>query len=303
MHFELTILGSNGAIPAYDRHPTSHFLNYNGDGFLLDCGEGTQMQMARYNIKRGRLDHIFITHLHGDHFFGLMGLITSFNLNYREHTLHIHGPKGIEEIVRAHFTYAQTQLRYPIEFHIVTDDRPQVVYENSQLTVESIILRHRIPTTGYLFREKPGQRKILPEKIALHEIPVSEIGKIKQGADYTMPDGSVIANHDLTTDPAPARSYAFCTDTVYTETFLDQIQGVSVLYHEATFVNMHRERAAETMHSTTTEAATIALKANAGKLIVGHYSARYEDLAPLLAECKEVFTNTELAIEGQSYII
>ncbi|MBS1593291.1 MAG: ribonuclease Z [Bacteroidetes bacterium] len=303
MHFELTILGSNGAIPAYDRHPTSHFLNYNGDGFLLDCGEGTQMQMARYNIKRGRLDHIFITHLHGDHFFGLMGLITSFNLNYREHTLHIHGPKGIEEIVRAHFTYAQTQLRYAIEFHVVTDDRPQVVYENSQLTVESIILRHRIPTTGYLFREKPGQRKILPEKIALHEIPVSEIGRIKQGADYTKPDGSVIANHDLTTDPAPARSYAFCTDTVYTETFLDQIQGVSVLYHEATFVDMHRERAAETMHSTTTEAATIALKANAGKLIIGHYSARYEDLAPLLAECKEVFTNTELAIEGQSYII
>ncbi|MBS1619172.1 MAG: ribonuclease Z [Bacteroidetes bacterium] len=303
MHFELTILGSNGAIPAYDRHPTSHFLNYNGDGFLLDCGEGTQMQMARYNIKRGRLDHIFITHLHGDHFFGLMGLITSFNLNYREHTLHIHGPKGIEEIVRAHFTYAQTQLRYAIEFHVVTDDRPQVVYENSQLTVESIILRHRIPTTGYLFREKPGQRKILPEKIALHEIPVSEIGRIKQGADYTKPDGSVIANHDLTTDPAPARSYAFCTDTVYTETFLDQIQGVSVLYHEATFVNMHRERAAETMHSTTTEAATIALKANAGKLIIGHYSARYEDLAPLLEECKEVFTNTALAIEGQSYII
>ncbi|MBS1624596.1 MAG: ribonuclease Z [Bacteroidetes bacterium] len=303
MHFELTILGSNGAIPAYDRHPTSHFLNYNGDGFLLDCGEGTQMQMARYNIKRGRLDHIFITHLHGDHFFGLMGLITSFNLNYREHTLHIHGPKGIEDIVRAHFTYAQTQLRYPIAFHVVVDDRPQVVFENSQLTVESIILKHRIPTTGYLFREKQGQRKILPEKIALHEIPVHEIGRIKLGADYTRPDGIVVANTELTTDPAPAKSYAFCTDTIYTESFLDQISGVTVLYHEATFVNMHKERAAETMHSTTTEAATIALKANAGKLIIGHYSARYEDLEPLLAECKEVFTNTELAIEGQSYLI
>ena len=303
MHFELTILGSNGAIPAYDRHPTSHFLNYNGDGFLLDCGEGTQMQMARYNIKRGRLDHVFITHLHGDHFFGLMGLITSFNLNYREHTLHIHGPKGIEDIVRAHFTYAQTQLRYPIEFHVVTDDRPQVVFENSQLTVESIILKHRIPTTGYLFREKPGQRKILPEKIALHEIPVQAIAKIKQGENYIRPDGSIILNQDLTCDPAPVRSYAFCTDTVYTESFLDRIQGVSVLYHEATFVNIHKERAAETMHSTTTEAATIALKANAGKLIIGHYSARYEDLEPMLAECKEVFPNTELAREGRSYII
>lgn len=228
MHFELTILGSNGAIPAYDRHPTSHFLNYNGDGFLLDCGEGTQMQMARYNIKRGRLDHIFITHLHGDHFFGLMGLITSFNLNYREHTLHIHGPKGIEDIVRAHFTYAQTQLRYPIAFHVVADDRPQVVFENSQLTVESIILKHRIPTTGYLFREKQGQRKILPEKIALHEIPVHEIGRIKLGADYTRPDGIVVANTELTTDPAPAKSYAFCTDTIYTESFL--IRSVVSLY-------------------------------------------------------------------------
>ncbi len=303
MHFELTILGSNGAIPAYDRHPTSHFLNYNGDGFLLDCGEGTQMQMARYNIKRGRLDHIFITHLHGDHFFGLMGLITSFNLNYREHTLHIHGPRGIEEIVRAHFTYAQTQLRYPIEFHVVNDDRPQVVYENSQLTVESIILRHRIPTTGYLFREKPGQRKILPERIAQHEIPVHELARIKLGADYARPDGVVVANAEITADPAPAKSYAFCTDTVYTESFLDQIRDVTVLYHEATFVNMHKERAAETMHSTTSDAATIALKANAGKLIIGHYSARYEDLAPLLAECREIFPATELAIEGQSYTI
>ncbi|MCW3125573.1 MAG: Ribonuclease [Bacteroidetes bacterium] len=303
MHFEVTILGSNGAIPAYDRHPTSHFLNYNGDGFLLDCGEGTQIQMSRHNIKRGRLDHVFITHLHGDHFFGMMGLITSFNLNYREHTLHIHGPLGIEEIVNAHFKYAQTQLKYPIEFHVITDDRPRLVFENNALTVESIILKHRIPTTGFLFREKTGMRKILPEKIALHQIPVQDISRIKQGADYTQSDGSVIANKEMTADPAPARSYAFCTDTVYNESILDQIQGVSVLYHEATFLNMHKDRAAETLHSTTGEAATIASKAQVGKLIIGHYSARYEDLAPMLAECQEVFLNTELAIEGKSYTI
>jgi ribonuclease Z len=303
MHFEVTILGSNGAIPAYDRHPTSHYLNYNGDGYLLDCGEGTQIQMSKYNIKRGRLDHVFITHLHGDHFFGMMGLLTSFNLNYREHTLHIHGPEGIEQIVKTHFKYAQTVLRYPLEFHVVTDDRPQLVFENSLLTVESIILRHRIPTTGFLFREKDGIRKILPEKIALHDIPVAEIGKIKKGADYTKADGTVIANGELTTDPSPARSYAFCTDTVYTESFIDQIMGVSTLYHEATFLNLHKERAAETMHSTTYEAATIASKANVGKLIVGHYSARYEDLTVVLAECREVFPNTELAVEGKSYTI
>lgn len=303
MHFEVTILGSNGAIPAHDRHPTSHFLNYNGDGFLLDCGEGTQMQMSKYNIKRGRLDHVFITHLHGDHFFGMMGLLTSFNLNYREHTLHIHGPLGIEEIVRTHFKYAQTQLRYALEFHVITDDRPRLVFENHYLTVESIILTHRIPTTGFLFREKAGLRKILPEKIALHEIPVHEIARIKQGGDFTMPDGSLIANRDLTADPTPARSYAFCTDTIYTESFLDQIQGVSALYHEATFLSMHKERAAETLHSTTHEAATIASKAQVGKLIIGHFSARYEDLMPLLAECRDLFPATELAIEGQSYTI
>lgn len=303
MHFEVTILGSNGAIPAYDRHPTSHFLNYNGDGFLLDCGEGTQIQMSKYGIKRGKLDHVFITHLHGDHFFGMMGLITSFNLNQREHTLHIHGPLGIEEIVKAHFKYAQTQLKYPIEFHVITDDRPRLVFENHALTVESIILKHRIPTTGFLFREKPGMRKILPEKIALHEIPVHEISKIKQGADYTCADGRIIANKELTEDPAPPRSYAFCTDTVYTESFIDQIQGVSALYHEATFLDMHKERAAETLHSTTKEAATIAAKAQVDRLIIGHFSARYEDLSPLLTECQEVFPNTELATEGRSYII
>ena len=303
MHFEVTILGSNGAIPAYDRHPTSHFLNYNGEGYLLDCGEGTQIQMSRHSIKRGHLDHVFITHLHGDHFFGMMGLITSFNLNYREHTLHIHGPEGIEEIIRTHFKYGQTQLRYPLEFHVITDDKPRIVFENNLLTVESIILRHRIPTTGFLFREKPGMRKILPEKIAQYEIPVHEISRVKEGADYTKPDGTVIANIEMTADPTPARSYAFCTDTVYTESFIDQIQGVSVLYHEATFLDTHKERAAETLHSTTCEAATIAAKAQVGKLIIGHFSARYEDLTPLLAECKEIFPNTELAIEGKSYTI
>ena len=303
MHFEVTILGSNGAIPAHDRHPTSHVLNYNGDGFLLDCGEGTQIQMSRHNIKRGRLDHVFITHLHGDHFFGMMGLITSFNLNNRESTLHIHGPEGIEQIVTTHFKYAQTQLKYKIEFHVVNDDKPRLVYENQLLTVESIILKHRIPTTGFLFREKPGQRKILPEKITLHDIPVHEIAKIKQGADYADPNGTVILNSELTTDATPARSYAFCTDTVYTESFVDQITGVSALYHEATFLNMHKERAAETLHSTTYEAATIASKAKVGKLIIGHFSARYQDLSPMLAECQEIFPNTELAIEGKSYTI
>jgi len=303
MHFEVTILGSNGAIPAHNRYPTSQFLNYNGQGFLLDCGEGTQLQMSKYNVKRGRLDHIFITHIHGDHFFGLMGILTSFNLNYRENPLHIYGYVGIEEIVRTYFKHAQTMLRYELVFHTVTDDAPRLVYENNALTVESIILKHRIPTTGFLFREKIGPRKILPEKLEQYQIPVHEISLIKMGADFTTADGRVIPNAELTHDPSPPRSYAFCTDTVYTESFLEQIRGVNVLYHEATFLHEHRERAAETMHSTTREAATIALKANVGKLIVGHFSARYEDLSPLLSECKDVFPATELAIEGHLFSI
>jgi ribonuclease Z len=303
MHFEVTILGSNGAIPAHNRYPTSQFLNYNGQGFLLDCGEGTQLQMSKYNIKRGRLDHIFITHIHGDHFFGLMGILTSFNLNYREHPLHIFGFEGIEEIVRTYFKHAQTIMRYELIFHVVTADAPRVIYENNVLTVESIILKHRIPTTGFLFREKVGQRKILATKLAQYQIPVNEIPKIKAGGDYTLADGQVIPNTELTDDPSPPRSYAFCTDTSYTESFLEQIRGVNVLYHEATFVHEHRARAAETGHSTTKEAATIALKANVGKLIIGHFSARYEDLSPLLSEAKDIFPNTELAIEGHLFSI
>ncbi len=303
MHFEVTILGSNGAIPAHNRYPTSQFLNYNGQGFLLDCGEGTQLQMSKYNIKRGKLDHIFITHIHGDHFFGLMGILTSFNLNYREHPLHIYGYVGIEEIVRTYFKHAQTVLRYELIFHTVTDDRSRLVFENSAISVESIILKHRIPTTGFLFREKSGPRKILPEKLDQYQIPVQEISKIKMGADFVTADGMSIPNSELTHDPSPPRSYAFCTDTSYTETILDQIRGVDVLYHEATFLHEHRERAAETGHSTTREAATIALKANVGKLIVGHFSARYEDLSELLSECKDVFPDTELAIEGHLFSI
>lgn len=303
MHFEVTILGSNGAIPAYNRYPTSQFVNYNGQGFLLDCGEGTQMQMSKYNIKRGKLDHIFITHIHGDHFFGLMGILTSFNLNYREHPLHIYGYPGIEEIVRTYFKHAQTILRYEIIFHPVVADEPKIIYETSALTVETIILKHRIPTIGFLFREKVGPRKILADKLEQYQIPVHEIMKIKGGEDFTAADGRVIPNTELTHDPAPPRSYAFCTDTAYTEWFIEQIRGVDVLYHEATFVHEHRERAAETGHSTTREAATIALKAEVGKLIIGHFSARYEDLSPLLYECKEVFPNTELAIEGHLFSI
>ena len=298
MHFDITILGSNGAVPAYNRNPTSQFLNYNGHGFLIDCGEGTQMQMAKYSIRRGKLDYIFISHIHGDHFFGLMGLLTSFNLNHRETPLHIYGHFGIEEIVNTHFKHSQTKLGFDVFFHPVLADFAKIIYEDDALTVETIILEHRIPTTGFLFKEKIGLRKILAQKIQEYNIPITEIINIKKGANFINKEGSTIYNSELTEDPTLPRSYAFCSDTVYTESFIEQIKNVNVLYHEATFLNEHDLRASETMHSTAKQAATIAKKANVGRLLIGHFSARYENLEPLLLEAKVVFPNTELAIEG-----
>lgn len=303
MLFDLTILGCSGAIPAYNRHPSSHFLNYNGHGFLIDCGEGTQLQMAKFNIRRAKLDHIFISHMHGDHFFGLMGLISAFNLNYRETPLHIYGNQAIEEIVNAHFRATATTLKYEIHFHHVNADSPEIIFDSPYLSVETIPLIHRIPTTGFLFREKQGLRKILPEKIAENQIPVTELVKIKQGADYIDGSGTVIPNKILTADPDPPLSYAYCSDTIYNEKMAKQLKGVSVLYHEATFSHEHAFRAVETFHSTTREAATIAKLAGAGQLIIGHYSARYENLEVLLNEAREVFSETYLAEEGKNYVI
>jgi ribonuclease Z len=303
MQFDLTILGSNGAIPAHDRHPSSQILNYNGNHFLIDCGEGTQFRLNKFGIKRGRLDNIFISHLHGDHYFGLIGLLTSFNLNWREHPLHVYGPAGVEEIMNVHFKHSQTQLRFPIHYHHTTDDEPRVIYEDHFLQVETIILRHRIPTTGFLFKEKKGLRKILSDKISEHNISHTDIPDIKKGADFTDAQGKVIPNAELTADPHSPRSYAYCSDTVFTESFVEQIKGVNLLYHEATFIDEHAPRASETFHTTSRQAAQVAKQSNAGKLVIGHFSARYDNLDVLLQQSKEVFPETYLAIEGTVFEI
>ena len=303
MQFELTILGSNGAISAYNRHPSSQILNYNGNLFLIDCGEGTQFQMNKYGIKRGRLDNIFISHLHGDHYFGLVGLLTTFNLNWREHPLHIYGPEGLEEIINVHFKHSQTQLKFNIHFHVVTTVEQQLIYDDGVLTVETIILKHRLPTTGFLFREKNNLRKIIPQKISEYSIPYEKIKSIKHGDDFTTSNGSVVANKELTEAPPRPRSYAYCSDTAYIESLKEQISGVDLLYHEATFMHEHAQRAEETMHSTSKQAAAVAQKAKAGKLLVGHFSARYENLEILLNESREIFPETFLAEEGKVFSI
>jgi ribonuclease Z len=303
MQFEVTILGSNAAIPAYGRYPSSQIVNYNGNLFMIDCGEGAQFRMNKFGIKRAHLNHIFISHLHGDHYFGLIGLLTSFNLNWREHPLHIYGPAALEEIIALQFKHSNTQLRYALHFHPTTDDKPAKIYEDQHLTVETIILKHRLPTTGFLFKEKIHGRKILAEKLEQYNIPHQVITDIKKGADFTTADGKTIANSELTQDPAAPRSYAYCSDTVYTDSFLEQIKGLDTLYHEATFIHEHAERAKETFHTTTRQAAELAQNAGVGKLLIGHFSARYEDLHPILAESREVFTNTHLAQEGVTFPI
>lgn len=303
MQFDLTILGSNAAIPAYGRFPSAQILNYNGNTFLIDCGEGAQFRMNDFSIKRARLDNIFISHLHGDHYYGLIGLLNSFHLNWREHPLNIYGPPALEEIINIHLKHSNTQLRYKVHFHHLTADEPRIIYEDLSLTVETIILNHRLPTTGFLFKEKKNLRKIIAEKIAEYNIPHHLINDIKSGEDFTTEQGKVIPNKELTQDPPPARSYAYCSDTSCSESIVEQIRGVNLLYHEATFIHEHEERATETFHTTTKQAGRIAKLADADKLLIGHFSARYPDLDVLLNEAREVFHETYLAEEGKTFSI
>lgn len=303
MHFDLTIIGSNGAVPAFGRHPSAQILDFNSHLYLVDCGETTQFGLTKYGIKRGKLDHIFISHLHGDHFYGLMGLLTSFNLNWREHDLHIFGPAGLKEIIDLHFKYSKTELKYKLIFHPTQDQSPEIIYTDSHLSVETIPLKHRIPTTGFLFREQNHQRNIRPEKITEYNIPYTAIPSIKQGNDFTLENGTVIGHDELTILPEKPRTYAYCSDTLFLDTFIEQIAGIDTLYHEATFVDEHEARAKETFHSTGSQAAQIAKAANVGQLIIGHFSARYEDLTPLLHEARAIFPNTFLADEGKTFAI
>ena len=303
MQFDLVILGSNGAVAAYNRHPSSQILNYNSSLFMIDCGEGSQFQMAKYGVKPGRLDHVFISHLHGDHYFGLVGMLTSFNLNWREPDLHIYAPPGLEEIINMHFSVSKTQLKFKIHFHTTQTEKPGIIFDSPVMQVETIALKHRLPTTGFVFREKKNLRKILVDKITEHNIPFDKITGIKQGADFTDEQGCIIANAELTLPPPEPRSYAYCSDTAYTETFIDRIQGIDLLYHEATFIREHTARAEETFHSTSTQAATIAKMAGVGRLVIGHFSARYQSLDLLLEEARKIFPETYLAIEGSVFAV
>lgn len=303
MKFNLTILGSNSAVPAHNRFPSAQILQYHDKKMLIDCGEGTQFQLNRYKIKRSGLHHIFISHMHGDHYLGLVGLISTLRLNGRTEDLHIYGPPYLEQVLDIQLNFDDRKWSFNYIFHALTFGESKLILETAHLEVYNIPLDHKIDCNGFLFKEKPGLRKIIPEKINEFEIPFHEITKIKEGQNFSTADGKIIKNTELTLDPQPARSYAYCSDTRYKEDIVPIIKEVSLLYHESTFMNDLAEIANERYHSTATEAAKIAKMAQVKKLAIGHFSGRYRNLEPMLTEAKETFENAALAKEGTVFEI
>jgi len=301
--FEVTILGCSSATPTSKRNPSAQLVNLADRYFLIDCGEGTQVQLRKYKIKFQRINHVFISHMHGDHYYGLMGLLSSMHLLGRTIDLHLYAPAVLKEVIDIQYKHSETRLNYKIIFHPLNANQSELLFEDDKLTIESIILNHRIPCTGFLFKEKDKPRKITKEKIAEFKIPIAWLNRIKAGENFVNSKGVAIPNEEITGLPLPLYSYAYCSDTCYDERLIKQLTEVTTLYHEATFMDDMQQRAKDTFHSTTKQAATIAQKSGVKKLIIGHYSARYNDLQPLLDEAQSVFPNTVLALEGKQYLI
>lgn len=305
MKFEVTILGNTSPFPSKNRLPTCQVLNINERLYLVDCGEGAQIRMNEYQIKRSRIDHIFISHLHGDHYFGLLGLLGSYRVSRRTAPLHIYCPKGLEELIalEAKISYAG-DFQFPLHFHFTNHKKKECLLENADISVFSIPLQHgQIPTTGFLFKAKEKPRNMLKSAIETYKIPFQAIPAIKNGASFECADGTIIQNERLTIAPLPPKSYAFCSDTIYNEAILPIIAGVDLLYHEATFTYADAPDATEKGHSNAIEAATIAKKAKVKQLIIGHFSSRYNDLEVLKLEAQTVFQPTEIATEGRTFEI
>ncbi|OUP09974.1 ribonuclease Z [Mediterranea sp. An20] len=295
--FELNILGCGSALPTTRHFPTSQVLNVREKLFMIDCGEGTQLQFRKARLKFSRLNHIFISHLHGDHCFGLFGLISTLNLLGRTAGLHIHSPRGLEELLLPLLAFFNRQMTYQIQFHEFDTEVPSLVYEDRSLTVTTIPLQHRIPCSGFLFAEKQRPNHIIRDMADFYGVPVYEMNRIKNGSDYVTPEGQVIPNRLLTRPSEPPRRYAYCSDTVCLSGLVGQLKGVDLLFHEATFGADNAPRARETFHTTAAQAATLARDAEVKQLLIGHFSARYEDESVLLKEAADIFPHTVLAKE------
>lgn len=298
---KLNILGCYSATPRTFTNPTSQVLEINNHVFLIDCGEGTQVELRRHKIKFNRIKHIFISHLHGDHFFGLVGLISTMRLLTREVDLHIHAPKGLKEVVTLQMKLANSWTNYNLYFHELTSKSSELIFEDDKVEVHTIPLDHRVYTNGFLFKEKEGERKLDMNAVLNANIDVAYYRKLKQGADVENNDGQLIKNETVTFPPEKPKSYAFCSDTAYKEDIVPIIKDVDVLYHESTFLEQHAHLAPKTKHSTAKEAGSIAKQANVGTLLLGHYSTRYDDLNVFKTEAQEYFKNVELADDGKVF--
>ena len=297
--FAVTILGNNSAVPAFDRHPTSQVVTLDGNNYLVDCGEGTQIQLINYKIRRSKISHIFISHLHGDHYFGLIGLINSLSLLSHQQEMHVFGPSPLKEIIELQLKVADTKIFYPLHIHHIAE--PATLLDNEKLTVKCFRTNHRIECYGFSFEQKKQLRKLNAEKAKEYGIPSAFYDRLKNGEDYISKDSTVIKNELVTIAAEPGKKYAFCADTKYDESLIPHIQGADMIYHETTYLDNLRERAEARFHSTTKQAATMAKKAGVKKLLIGHFSSKYDTLEEFEAEAREVFPNTELALEGVCY--
>jgi ribonuclease Z len=298
---KLNILGCYAATPRTITNPTSQVLEIRNRMFLIDCGEGTQVQLRKHKIKFSKINHIFISHLHGDHCYGLIGLVSTFMLLNRTTDLHIYGPKGIKEMILLQLKLSNSYTSYGLFFHELESLESQVIYEDDKVIVKTIPLKHRIYTNGFHFQEKIGDRKLNLDAVLNYKIETCYYQNIKNGKNITLEDGTIIENQKLTFEPIPPKSYAFCSDTIFDETIIPNIQNVDILYHESTFLDSEEHLSGKTMHSTAKQAATIALKANANQLILGHYSTRYENIEMFRTQAQTIFQNVQLADDGKVF--
>lgn len=304
MPFQLTILGTSSALPTSNRYPTAQVLHVRGRFFLIDCGEGTQTQMRKYKIGFSKINHIFISHLHGDHIFGLIGLISTFALLGRKNDLHLYAHSEIQNYLAPQIKFLYPEdIPFKIVYHPLNFRKEQLIYEDKAVTTYSFPLDHRIPTCGFRFEEKPVLPNLIPEKLNEYNIPIRNRQAIKEGADFITGDGVVIANSELIVNKHKARTFAFCSDTRYNESYIESVSNVDLLYHEATFASDNQALAQTTFHSTGEDAARVASQAKVGKLIIGHFSARYKDHTQILKEASGIFQNTEAISEGQVFSI
>lgn len=301
MNFELSILGTGSAIPSFGRFSSAQVLHTHNKSFLIDCADGTQFQLRKYGIKTNRMNHWFISHLHGDHCYGIISVLSTLGMLHHTGDIHIHAHPDLEPILKAQLDYFCKDLSFQVHFEPLNPLKSEVIYEDRSLTVTTIPLVHSMPTCGFLFKEKMGNPHLNRELLDFYKVGIEDMKNLRNGAYFTTQDGQIIPNSRFITPPTPPKSYAYCSDTAYSERIIPIIQGADVLFHEATFAESEAFRTKETLHSTAKQAATIAQKAGVKQLIIGHYSARYADLTPLHNEAQSIFKNTLLSFDGMQH--